>query len=154
VYTEENGQKHGVKIASLIKVYVKCVEHNSRPKPKRTGKEQAQRTCMPFNLGHQSPTRILLLCEGVDSDPAEEIITYNQMLDLIARDKDNEITWKFMQNILSHQGSGETSSDSLSVIASDDAVTCVVYAKGKNKREKKVVRMVSHAKLCSYKTTP
>ena len=75
------------------------------------------------------------------------------MLGLIVRDKDNKITWRSKWNV-SHQGAGETTSDLLSVIDTDDSVTCAVYAKGKNKREKKVLCMVSHAKLCSYNTTP
>jgi hypothetical protein len=126
--------------------YVKGVDRELRPRPKRAGKEQAQHTRMPFDRGRKSPTCVKLLRKGVDSDPAKDIITScNQMLDLITRDKDTKITWKFKQ-IVSHQGSGETTSDPLYVIAADDHVTCAIYAKEKNKHEKKLVRMVTQTR--------
>jgi uncharacterized cupin superfamily protein len=38
-----------------------------------------------------------------DEDAREEVITYNQLLDYLARDNENDIVWKF-KRIVSHQG--------------------------------------------------
>ena len=97
------------------------------------------------------PTRIKFVCKSVHDD-AEETITYNQMLDYINRDQDDERAWKF-KKIVSHQGplkpshpdykgstynvmveheTGETYTEPLSVVAADDPVTCAIYAKGNN----------------------
>ena len=123
---QEDGQRHRMKIAKFIDDFENDVAQN--------------------------PTRIKFLCQRVDGDAAEEIITYNQMLDFITRDEDTDIAWKF-KRIVSHQGplkpdhpdykgsmynvmieweSGEISTEPLSIIAADDPVTCAVYAKEKN----------------------
>ena len=86
---------------------------------------------------------------SLDDDTREEVITYNQLLDYLAKDKDNDIVWKF-QRIVSHKGpltpnhpdyngsiynvmieweNGEITSEPLQVIAKDDPVTCAIYAK-------------------------
>jgi hypothetical protein len=96
----------------------------------------------------ENPTRIKFLC-SVNDNQAEEIITYNQMLDYITRDEENPVVWKF-RRITSHQGpfkpdhpdyngsiynvmieweNGEITSEPLTVIAADDPVTCAIYAK-------------------------
>ena len=100
---------------------------------------------------HDNPTRIKFLC-SVNEDEAEEIITYNQMLEYITRDEENPVVWKF-KRISSHQGplkhdhpdykgsiynvmieweNGEITSEPLSIIAADDPVTCAIYAKENN----------------------
>jgi hypothetical protein len=100
---------------------------------------------------HDNPTRIKFLC-SVNDDKAEEIITYNQMLNYITRDEENPVIWKF-RRITSHQGplktdhpdykgstynvmieweNGEITSEPLSIIAADDPVTCAIYAKENN----------------------
>ena len=100
----------------------------------------------------QNPTRLKFLIRNVHGDQAEEVITYNQMLDFINRDQDTDIVWKF-KKIVSHQGplkpdhpdyngstynvmieweNGETSTEPLSVVAADDPVTCAIYAKDHN----------------------
>ncbi len=99
----------------------------------------------------QDPMRIKFLC-SVNNDTAEEVISYNQMLDFITRDEENPVVWKFCK-IVSHQGplahnhpdyngssynimieweNGEITSEPLAVIAADDPVTCAIYAKEKN----------------------
>ena len=81
-------------------------------------------------------------------EKAEEIFTYNQVLDYLSRD-DGEVVWKF-KKISSHQGplkpdhpdykgstynvtveweNGEVTSEPLSVIAADTPVTCAIYAR-------------------------
>jgi hypothetical protein len=98
----------------------------------------------------ENPTRIKFLC-SVNGDKAEEIITYNQMLDYISREEEDPIVWKFRW-ITAHQGpltpdhpdyngsrynimieweNGEITSEPLTVIAADDPVTCAIYAKEK-----------------------
>jgi hypothetical protein len=95
-----------------------------------------------------NPTRIKFLCK-YDEDKAEEIFTYNQVLDHITRDPETDIVWQF-KKIVSHQGplspshpdyngssynvvveweNGETTSEPLKVIAADDPVSCAIYAR-------------------------
>ena len=40
---------------------------------------------------------------SLNDDTREEVITYNQLLEYLAKDKDNDIVWKF-KRIVSHQG--------------------------------------------------
>jgi hypothetical protein len=122
---ETDGQKHRLSIVSLIEDHEKNVAEN--------------------------PTLIKFLCKRVDGDLAEEIITYNQLLQFITRDEDTEVAWKF-KRIVSHQGplrpgqpdymgstynvmieweNGETSAEPLKKIAADDPVPCALYAKAK-----------------------
>jgi hypothetical protein len=82
---------------------------------------------------------------SLDEDTQEEVITYNQLLDYLARDNDYDIVWKF-NRIVSHQGpitsnhpdyngstynllieweNGETTKEPLQVIAKDDPVTWI-----------------------------
>jgi hypothetical protein len=89
---------------------------------------------------------------SVNNDQAEEVITYNKLLDFISRDEDNDVVWKF-RHIVSHQGplrpdhpdnkgstynimveweTGEITAEPLQVIAADDPVTCAIYAKDNN----------------------
>ena len=123
---QEDGQRHRAKIVKLVEDFESDVAQN--------------------------PTRIKFVCKHLDSDAAEEIITYNQVMDFITRDEDTDITWKF-KRIVSHQGplkpdhpdyngstynvmieweNGETTSEPLSIVAADDPVTCAIYAKENN----------------------
>ena len=95
-----------------------------------------------------NPTRIKFRV-SVNNDQAEEIITYNKILEYISKDEENDTMWKFHQ-IISHQGpilpnhpeykgsqynlmieweNGEITNEPLSVIAADDPVTCAIYAR-------------------------
>ena len=120
---QEDGQRHRARIVKLIE------DHESKLQ--------------------DNPTRIKYVC-SVNNDAAEEVITYNQMLDYISREEnDCEKVWKF-KCITSHQGplnpshpdykgssynvmieweNGEITAEPLSTIAADDPVTCAIYAK-------------------------
>lgn len=96
--------------------------------------------------------RIKFFC-SISGEEAEQLITYNQMLDYITKDEDNhDIAWKF-KKIVSHQGpleashkdymgssynvmveweNGEITTEPLSTIAADDPVTCAIYARENN----------------------
>jgi hypothetical protein len=101
-----DGQKARGKIGQLIEDYESSLEDN--------------------------PTRIQFRV-SVNNDKAEEIITYNKMLE-------SDTMWKFQRSI-SHevQGSkitlliewenGEITIEPLSIIAVDAPVTCAIYAR-------------------------
>jgi hypothetical protein len=87
---------------------------------------------------------------SINEDEYEEIITYNELLDFIEKNQENDaIMWQF-RRIVGHQGpllrhdkdyngsrfnvlveweNGEITTEPLSVIAADDPVTCAVYAR-------------------------
>jgi hypothetical protein len=128
-------------------------------------------------------------CISVNDDQYEEVITYNELMDFIQKNEENDaIVWRFRQ-IVGHQGpllhsdpdykgskfnvmveweNGETTTDPLSVIATDDLVTCAIYAKEHDlldtegwkcfrnmaKREKHFLRPVKQAKKRSYCNAP
>ena len=100
------------------------------------------------------PDHIKFIC-SVNEDMYEEIITYNEILEYIAKneeqDADQAMVWKF-KCIAGHQGplkngnpgyngskfnvlvewvTGESTYEPLDVIAADDPVTCTIYAKDK-----------------------
>ena len=100
------------------------------------------------------PDRIKFVC-SVNDDMYEEVLTYNEILEYIAKneeqDDDQAIVWKF-KRITGHQGplkkgdpgyngskfnvlveweTGESTYEPLDVIAADDPVTCAIYAKEK-----------------------
>ena len=100
------------------------------------------------------PDRIKFVC-SVNDDMYEEILTYNEILEYIAKneeqDADQAIVWKF-KRIAGHQGplkkgdpgydgskfnvlveweTGESTYEPLDVIAADDPITCAIYAKEK-----------------------
>jgi len=128
------------------------------------------------------------LC-SINDDQYEEILTYNEILNYIKQqDDDGTKLWKF-RCILAHEGplkpsdpsykgskynvmieweNGEVTSEPLTIIATDDPVTCTIYAKenglldldgwkqfkGIAKHDKKFLRMVNQAKLRSYCMAP
>jgi Reverse transcriptase (RNA-dependent DNA polymerase) len=119
---QENGEVHRAKIVQLIEDHESDVKDNP--------------TMIKFRL-------------SINNDAAEEIITYNRLLDYLAQDEENEVVWKF-RRIVSHQGplksehpdykgsmynimveweTGEVTSEPLQLIAADDPVTCAIYAK-------------------------
>jgi hypothetical protein len=130
------------------------------------------------SMVEENPTRIKFRV-SVNDDKAEEIITYNKMLEYITKDEDSDIKWKF-RRIISHENKGsqcnlliewedgEITNEPLKVIAADDPVSCAIYARENDlldqpgwkrfkhiaKREKKFTRMVNQAKLRSYNTAP
>jgi hypothetical protein len=74
-----------------------------------------------------------LVVGSVNNVKAEEIITYNKMLEYITRDEESDIMWKF-QRIISMRYKGlkdnrEITKKTLSIIAVDDPVTSAIYAR-------------------------
>jgi hypothetical protein len=119
---QEDGQQFRARIVKLIEDHTSQLENN------------------------KDRIKILL---SLNDDTREEVITYNQLLEYLAKDKDNDIVWKF-KRIVSHQGpltpnhpdykgsmynvmieweNGETTNEPLQVIAKDDPVSCAIYAK-------------------------
>lgn len=99
----------------------------------------------------ENPTRVKFLC-SINGDKAEELISYNKLLEYISKDEDSDVVWKF-RRITSHQGplkpdhhdykgssynvmveweNGEITAEPLHLIAADDPVTCALYAKDNN----------------------
>ena len=120
--TQDNGEKHRAKIVQMLEDHESDINENP--------------TMIKFRL-------------SINNDAAEDIITYNRLLDFLSRDDENEVVWKF-RRIVSHQGplrsehpdykgsmynvmveweTGEISSEPLQLIAADDPVTCAIYAK-------------------------
>jgi hypothetical protein len=125
----------------------------------------------------ENPSSIKLKV-SVNNDKAEEIITYNKMLEYITKDEDSDIMWKF-KRIVSHEKKGSQANVLIewenveipsepTVVAADDPVTCTIYARDNDlldqpvwkrfrqiaKREKVFTCMVNQAKLRSYNTAP
>jgi len=136
------------------------------------------------DMVEQDPERIKFLC-SVGEKEKEELIAYNEILDYLQRQEQGETVWKF-RRITAHEGplnkhdasykgssynimveweNGEITSEPLNVIASDDPVTCAIYARENNlldlpgwkrfksiaRREGKFLRMVNQAKLRSFR---
>ena len=97
-----------------------------------------------------SAERIKFRCQMGSEDKYDEILTYEQLMDMAADDEFNQdVVWKF-RRIVGHEGpltanhhnykgssynvlleweNGEVTPEPLSMIAKDDPVTCAVYAK-------------------------
>jgi len=134
------------------------------------------------------PEHVCYRCT-VNDDQYEDIIMYNELMDYIQKNaKNNEILWQF-KRITGHQGplrpgdphyagakynvqvewgTGEIIYEALDVIATDDPVTCAVYARDNDlldwpgwkwfrklaAREKQLLRLVRQAKMRSFKSAP
>jgi hypothetical protein len=114
MYKQSDGQKPRATIVQLLEDHESSLEDN--------------------------PTRIKFRV-SLNKDQQKDIITYNKMMEYITKDKESDITWKFRQ-IISHevgQGSqydlliewenGEITKEPIKVIATDDPVTCAIYAR-------------------------
>ena len=156
---QDNGERHRVQVIQLMDDHMDQVE--------------------------QHPERIKFLCR-INEEDREELIAYNEILNYLEAQEQDDVLWKF-RRIVGHEGplakghpdyngstynvqieweNGEITSEPLNVIASDDPVTCAVYARENSildlpgwkrfksiaKREKKFLRMVNQAKLRSYST--
>jgi hypothetical protein len=121
--TEEDGVKS--QIVKLLQDYEGKVEDNP--------------TCLKFLL-------------SVNSEKAEEVTTYNKILEYLAKHEQSDVVWK-IKHIVSHEGPlkpgksefkgspynliiewepGEIATEALQLIASDDPVTCELYTKEKH----------------------
>jgi hypothetical protein len=103
---------------------------------------------------HQSKVRKLdhhhKFCILVNDNQYEEVITYNQLMDFMQKNEENDtIVWHFWQivgqqgpllcsdpnykgskfNVMVEWENGETTTEPLSIIATNDPVTCAIYAK-------------------------
>ena len=88
----------------------------------------------------------------------EEIFSYNEIIDYLEQQDDETVVWKF-RKITAHEGllkpsdpsyngliynvmieweNGEITSEPLSMIATDDPVTCAIYARENNLLDKPV----------------
>ena len=128
------------------------------------------------------PEHIKFRC-SVNEDQYEETLTYNKILQHIEKDTEivwkfkcisayegpNTPQYKgFKYNVKVEWENGEITHEPLDILAKDDPVTCAVYDRDNSllelvgwkrfksitKREKKMLRMVSQAKLRSYHYTP
>ena len=100
---------------------------------------------------NKNPTKIKFLC-SVNNDQCEEVIAYNEILQFLEKDEEDDVVWKF-KSIIGHEGpltagnsnyngssynlrveweTGEITSEPLDIIAKDDPVSCAVYAKENN----------------------
>ncbi len=99
----------------------------------------------------QSPEFIKFRCE-VDANGHEELVFYNDLMEYLSRDSEEEHIWKF-KRITGHEGplkkgdpgykgssynvileweNGEVTSEPLDIISKDDPVTCALYARENN----------------------
>jgi hypothetical protein len=110
---QEDGQKFRGRIVELIEDHESKVEDNF--------------TRIKFRV-------------SVNEDRAEEIITYNKMLEYITKDEESDIQWKFHHivsrkykgsqcNLLIEWEGGKITSEPLKIVAADDPVSCAIYAR-------------------------
>ena len=98
---------------------------------------------------HKTPEHMKFCC-SINDDEYEDIILYNELMDIIQKNEENDtILWKF-RRIIRHQGplkpddthyvashfnvkveweNGETTYEPLNIIAADDPITCAIYAR-------------------------
>ena len=98
---------------------------------------------------HKTPEHMKFCC-SINDDEYEDIISYNELMDFIQKNEENDaILWKF-QWIIEHQGplkpsdahyagshfnvrveweNGETTYKPLDVIAANDPITCAIYVR-------------------------
>ena len=133
-----------------------------------------------------NPRTVRFKC-SMNNESYEDILSYNQILEYLSKE-DNDIVWKF-QDIIGHQGplskshkdykgsmynltvlweNGETSIEPLSLIASDDPVSCAIYArknkltnlpgwrrlKGLAKTQAKLFRLINQVKFRNFGSKP
>ena len=88
---------------------------------------------------HGQPLEGIKFKLKINKDQAEEIMSYNQLMDYIQKgtdaEEDPDSLIKF-RDIVAHQGpleveweSGEVTYEPLTLISKDDPITCAVYAK-------------------------
>ena len=84
---------------------------------------------------HGQPLEDIKFKLKINKDQAEEIMSYNQLMDYIQKGTDPDSLFRF-RDIVAHQGpleveweSGEVTYEPLTLISKDDPITCAVYAK-------------------------
>jgi len=128
-------------------------------------------------------------CCTVNDDQYEDIIMYNKLMDYIQKNAENDKTLWHFKHISRHQGplrpgdphyagakynvqveweTSEVTYEPLDVIATNDPVTCAVYARDNDlldlpgwkhfkklaMQERQLLRLVRQAKMHSYKSSP
>ena len=89
---------------------------------------------------------------NINDEAYDDILTYNQVMEYMTKDEDEDIVWKF-KDIIGHQGplskshkdyngspynltvlweNGETTSKPLSIIATDNPISCANYGQKNN----------------------
>ena len=84
---------------------------------------------------HGQPLEDIKFKLKINKDQAEEIMSYNQLMEYIQKGTDPDSLFRF-RDIVAHQGplevdweSGEVTYEPLTLISKDDPITCAVYAK-------------------------
>ena len=84
---------------------------------------------------HGQPLEDIKFKLKINKDQAEEIMSYNQLMEYIQKGTDPDLLFRF-RDIVAHQGpleveweSGEVTYEPLTLISKDDPITCAVYAK-------------------------
>ena len=140
-----------------------------------------------FNDLKDDPTLVQLKLR-VGEEEYPDLVSYHTLMDSLSADTTEDSYWKF-QTILQHHGplsttdprykgssynvllaweSGEITWEPFNQVATDDPVTCALYAKEHNllelgdwrrfkpiaKRQKTLIRIAKQAKLKSFRTAP
>ena len=84
---------------------------------------------------HGQPLEDIKFKLTINKDQAEEIMSYNQLMEYIQKGTDPDSLFRF-RDIVAHQGPleveweyGEVTNKPLTLISKDDPITCAVYAK-------------------------
>ena len=84
---------------------------------------------------HGQPLEDIKFKLKINKDQAEEIMSYNQLMEYIQKGTDPDSLFRF-RDIVAHQGpleveweSGEVTYEPLTLISKDDPISCAVYAK-------------------------
>ena len=121
---------------------------------------------------HGQPLEGIKFKLKINKDQAEELLSYNQLMDYIQKgtdaEEDPDSLFKF-RDIVAHQGpleveweSGEVTYEPLTLISKDDPITCAVYAKKHDlldttgwkhpkryaKTSKRLIRAVKQSRIC------
>ena len=97
---------------------------------------------------HGQPPEDIKFKLKINKDQAEEIMSYNQVMDHIQKGTYPDSLFRF-RDIVAHQGpleveweSGEVTYEPLTLISKDDPITCAVYAKKHDLLEQSRIRQV------------
>ena len=126
---------------------------------------------------HGQPLEGIKFKLKINKDQAEEIMSYNQLMDYIQKgtdaEEDPDSQFKF-RDIVAHQGpleveweSGEVTYEPLTLISKDDPITCAVYAKkhdlldttgwkhpkGYAKTSKRLIGAVKQSRICQVRAS-
>ena len=122
---------------------------------------------------HGQPLEDIKFKLKINKDQAEEIMSYNQLMEYIQKGTDPDSLFRF-RDIVAHQGpleveweSGEVTYEPLTLISKDDPNTCAVYAKKHDlldttgwkhlkryaKTSKRLIRAVKQSVICQVRAS-